>query len=582
MKDKIKKIIWSIMAGVFFASALVPQKVYAAAVGDVNDIIDGIVAYKEKEAGCDSVEEWVKKLAETAGDGSEWFVIGLAAEGRKADFSAYYPRLVEYAANTSWLGATAKQRLALALIACGAADHEYVRTTADEAPGKLGIMSRIFGLHIANNGVGSGSYTAEDLIENILSYRLSDGGWAIMGDRADVDVTAMALQALAPYYNEKEEVKAAVDKALSLLSERQLDDGGYAGFGSENPESAAQVIIALTSLGIDPYSDARFIKNGNSVPQGLLKYRRADGSFAHTDGGEANTSATYQAFLAFVSIKRLYNGQGPVYIFTGEMNPGDGVEGSSETAGTGEMKITEKTAEENKGVETVTETPAPTAEAHTSGKAENAVNTEPAKGLNIKVFLYAGILLLGVIASVVLRFKGHKSKKNYVFVWGICLGLGVLVFFTRFSTGLDFYSGTAAKKENAVGTVTITIRCDTVKDLADPRYVPSDGIILPVTAYEIEENETVYDVLVEAVREHNIQMENHGSSTGAHGMVYISGIAYLYEQQFGELSGWVYHVNGVQPSYGCGDYVLSDGDVIEWLYTRDLGRDVSDGSEVWK
>ena len=57
-------------------------------------------------------------------------------------------------------------------------------------------------------------------------------------------------------------------------------------------------------------------------------------------------------------------------------------------------------------------------------------------------------------------------------------------------------------------------------------------------------------------------------------MVYIEGIAYLYEFDYGDLSGWIYHINGAVPSVGCGKYILSDGDRVEWLYTLDLGEDV--------
>jgi hypothetical protein len=120
----------------------------------------------------------------------------------------------------------------------------------------------------------------------------------------------------------------------------------------------------------------------------------------------------------------------------------------------------------------------------------------------------------------------------------------------------------------------MTIRCDTLIGKADPERIPKDGEIMPVTSYEIEEGDTVYDILIEAVKEYGIQAENRGSSSNAHGMIYIAGINYLYEQQFGELSGWIYHVNGVAPSCGCGDYILKDGDVIEWHYTCDLGRDL--------
>ena len=61
---------------------------------------------------------------------------------------------------------------------------------------------------------------------------------------------------------------------------------------------------------------------------------------------------------------------------------------------------------------------------------------------------------------------------------------------------------------------------------------------------------------------------------GAGGMVYVSGIGYLYEFDYGDLSGWMYRVNGETPSVGCAEYALSDGDQVEWLYTCDLGNDL--------
>ena len=117
------------------------------------------------------------------------------------------------------------------------------------------------------------------------------------------------------------------------------------------------------------------------------------------------------------------------------------------------------------------------------------------------------------------------------------------------------------------------IRCDTVLGKTDKDYIPEDGTILPETSFEIEEGETVYDVLTEAAQTYGLQLDNKGSLTN---MVYVSGINYLYELEFGELSGWVYHVNVISPSRGCAEYVLSDGDRIEWLYTCELGRDLNE------
>lgn len=132
-------------------------------------------------------------------------------------------------------------------------------------------------------------------------------------------------------------------------------------------------------------------------------------------------------------------------------------------------------------------------------------------------------------------------------------------------------------------TVTIAIRVDTLLqhwDLLDPalqseKYVPKSGVILKPTTYELlSENDTVWDILQRATKEHKIQMEYQGANENIYSSVYIEGINHLYEFSAGELSGWMYNVNGVYPNYGCSQYVLQDGDVIEWHYTVDLGRDL--------
>ena len=124
--------------------------------------------------------------------------------------------------------------------------------------------------------------------------------------------------------------------------------------------------------------------------------------------------------------------------------------------------------------------------------------------------------------------------------------------------------------------MTLEIRCDTIVGKSDSEYIPENGTILETTDFEIEDGDTVFDILTEAAQTYGIQMENKGSTGSAHGMVYIAGINYIYEFDFGDLSGWVYHVNGITPSRNCGEYVLSDGDEIQWLYTCELGRDLDE------
>lgn len=129
-------------------------------------------------------------------------------------------------------------------------------------------------------------------------------------------------------------------------------------------------------------------------------------------------------------------------------------------------------------------------------------------------------------------------------------------------------------------TVTISIRCDTVLDnwdklddsLKSDKYVPADGVILPTFRAVLRKGDTVYDIFSRVTRYSKIVTDC--VYTVNYSSVYVKGINHLYEFSCGELSGWMYRVNGVFPGYGCSKYVLKGGDVIEWVYTCDLGRDV--------
>ncbi|MBQ9750343.1 MAG: DUF4430 domain-containing protein, partial [Clostridia bacterium] len=161
-----------------------------------------------------------------------------------------------------------------------------------------------------------------------------------------------------------------------------------------------------------------------------------------------------------------------------------------------------------------------------------------------------------------------RHIKNFIAVLLVCAVAVTVVCVTDFRSADDYYSGNDITKENAIGTVTLTIRCDTVAGRAE--HIPENGIILDVTEFAIAEGDSVYTILTEAARKHKLQLENDGDGT----YVYISGINYLYEFDYGDLSGWVYEVNGERPSVGAGEYKLKDGDVIEWHYTVNLGEDL--------
>lgn len=139
-------------------------------------------------------------------------------------------------------------------------------------------------------------------------------------------------------------------------------------------------------------------------------------------------------------------------------------------------------------------------------------------------------------------------------------------------------AGTGDTTESSSAQCTISISCSTILnnmpmlDSTKKSIVPSDGWILNTVTVDIKPGDTVYDILCRVTKQHGISLEY--SYTAIYGSYYIEGIANLYEFDCGELSGWMYSVNGKFPNYGCSKYVVSDGDVIKWVYTCDLGADV--------
>ena len=125
---------------------------------------------------------------------------------------------------------------------------------------------------------------------------------------------------------------------------------------------------------------------------------------------------------------------------------------------------------------------------------------------------------------------------------------------------------------------TISIRCDTILenmnslDEAKHSLIPPDGIILAKKEVTFNKGESVFDVLLRETRNNKIHMEYVKSPV--YNSAYIEGIHNLYEFDCGDLSGWMYSVNGWFPNYGCSSYMLNDGDDIEWVYTCNLGKDV--------
>lgn len=278
------------------------------------------------------------QTAPTVGSiGGEWAVIGLSRAGLLSDETAQsYEQTVEdyvkqagsvrlhHAKSTensrTILGLTAAgynaANVAGVDLTAGLTDMAYLRAQGTNGPIWALIALDCHGYDIPQCADGEEQTTREGLVAEILAYQCSDGGWTLAGDTADVDMSAMALTALAAY-KEDDEVKAAVDAALVYLSDAQQEDGGFISWGEPNSESCSQVIVALTALGIDPTSDERFIKEGGTVLDALCAFACEGGGFRHSDEQmESDGMATEQGFYALAAYDRFRQGQTRLFDMT--------------------------------------------------------------------------------------------------------------------------------------------------------------------------------------------------------------------------------------------------------------------------
>ena len=287
-------------------------------------------------------ENTVQNIAKESAYGSEWHILGLARSqyaGCDEIFEKYYEDVVKKIKDSK--GVLSKNKYteySRVIVAVKAIGRNPKNTGGYDVTAKLlekenvaiqGLNGPIWALIALNtDGYADSSAefkkTAKEYISYILDAEKDGGGWSLNSSEtnADADITGMALTALAPYYKGDSRVKEAADRALAWLSEVQKDDGAYASWGTVNSESCAQVTVALTSLGIDPNKDERFIKNGKSVIDGLLGFY-TDGGFKHVSTGKLNAMATEQGYYALTAYFRFTGGKTSLYDMsdTGDATP---------------------------------------------------------------------------------------------------------------------------------------------------------------------------------------------------------------------------------------------------------------------
>lgn len=163
-------------------------------------------------------------------------------------------------------------------------------------------------------------WSRKNLVEQILKFQKASGGFGLSldNDTTGIDMTGMALQALAPYYDNSAypEVKPAVDKALKHFKDNITINAGFLDMGSENSCTTAQVLTAVSALNIDPtVKENGFVQNGNNMISNLHTYKK-DAGFAWQATMQGQEMATQQVTYALVAYQRMEEGQTRLYDFT--------------------------------------------------------------------------------------------------------------------------------------------------------------------------------------------------------------------------------------------------------------------------
>ncbi len=274
-----------------------------------------------EEALADAASVVRRTPAQPGSVGGEWGVLGLSRSGLEVPqnwYDDYYAALERYVAACGGMLSTRKYteyaRTVLAVTALGkdprdVAGYDLLAPLGDFDKcvwqGLNGAAFALIALDCSGYEVpeapeGAVQASREKYVDYLLERQLTDGGWAFSGTVADPDMTAMVLQALAPY-REDGRVAAAVERGVERLT-RDVS------WTAQTAEGAAQAVIALCTLGIRP---------GDELVEGLLAYRLADGSFSHLLDGSGNQMATEQALCALTALSRLAEGKPALYEMSG-------------------------------------------------------------------------------------------------------------------------------------------------------------------------------------------------------------------------------------------------------------------------
>ncbi len=447
---------------------------------------------------------------------------------------------------------TELQRAAVALSAGGSCPQDIVNAAAYDNPDldRQGLNAWIWALIAANcsalEAQDGALNTRQSLAREIMSRQLEDGGFAFSGSAADADMTAAAIYALAPLSADGQ-ATLALERAEARLRALQQPSGAFCSMGAENCESTAQAIIALAALGYDESDGAV-----SAAVTALAEYARG-GGYAHLPEGEVNAPASSQALEAFTALalagrgERLYDK--PPALQGAESAESHESEQSAQTEQTATIPQ-DATDETPESTESLQEAP--------------RITSFTIKLIICVFCAAAGAALL--IAALV------KKKRAAAVLGAVFTAAAGLVWLLDIKTADEYYAQSLPEGDI---TVTVLAECSAALDnmeSIDERVntadvIPADGVVIAYCEVPLPEGATAFEALTLAARQQQVRVDGSGTVYG----VYVSAIGHIAEFGFGNMSGWLYSVNGEYPEVSCGEYRLHDGDAVEFHYTCGYG-----------
>lgn len=482
--------------------------------------------------------------------GNEWNIFSTLRAGgavSQENLDAYYASVSEkLKKGTKTLKATDVARVSITLAAMGKdlTDIEGVDLMKslynDELMTRLGKDTSngpiwaLIALDCQKAEIPNGAvWTRDKLIQQILSFQTAEGGFGLTDNkRSSIDMTSMALQALAPH-RDNQQVSAAFDKAVSHLQSQMTENAGFLDAGKENSNSTAQVLTALTAAGIDPLAKENGFTNGEKNIVANLDSYKADSGFMWQQGQGANGMATQQVVYALEAYRRFAKNENRLYDLTDVEIKADESDRQAANAVIEKIHaIGDTITLESKD------------EIQEARKAYNALTDKQKK-------------LVGedALAKLEAAEEELKNLENTTVVGH------VVVSVERFTIGQGYIHEPVVvpfvTNDNAVSILK--------KVIGEENWVGNDGdsaYLEAIVGGDLGSDKVkVPDYIAQIGGPTTEQAKEYGHS-GAWDTPNTLG-----QFDYNNMSGWMYHVNGEEVGYGMASYKPKDGDVLRYQFT---------------